>query len=141
MRLFFKHLYRSVLRAPLQPLLILLTVIASTAIAVTAFRMPTMYAAHLAEMYGGRGALGDLTVTLRGDSNTRLLFAEDAEELLGDTGEVLGEFRLSGYMGEGSETRAVAVSAVDLLRADAFCLVLLALAPLCIHSSSTRRIL
>ncbi len=120
MKLFCKHLWRTVLRAPLQPILILLTVIVSTAIAVTAFRLPTMFSAHLYEEYGKKSELGDLTVTLRGDSNTRMLFAEDAEKILGEDGDVLGEFRLSGYVGEGDDRRTVAVSAVDLARADAF---------------------
>ena len=81
MRVFFKHLLRTLLRAPVQPLLILLTVVASTAIAVTAFRLPVMFSSHLYDIYGKQAEVGDLTVLLRGDSDTRMLFSEEAEAI------------------------------------------------------------
>lgn len=120
MKLIFKHLFRTVLRAPVQPLLILVTVALSTAIAITAFRLPTMFLAHLYEEYGHEAELGDLTVTLRGDSNTRMLFSEDAEAIVGEDGTVLGEFRLTGFYDGEDGLRTLEVSAVDLTQADAF---------------------
>ena len=120
MRLFFKHIFRTVLRAPVQPLLILLTVALSTAIAITAFRLPTMFSAQLHEKYGREAELGDLTVTLRGDSNVRMLFSEDAEAIVGEDGTVLGEFRLTGFYTDAEGGRSLEISAVDLLQADAF---------------------
>lgn len=120
MRIFFKHLLRTLLRAPIQPLLILLTVVASTAIAVTAFRLPFMFSSHLYDIYGREAELGDLTVTLRGDSDSRMLFSEDAETIVGEDGTVLGEFRLTGFYEGEDGSLALDLSAVDLTRADAF---------------------
>ncbi len=120
MRVFFKHLLRTLLRAPVQPLLILLTVVASTAIAVTAFRLPAMFTSHLYEVYGAEAELGDLTVLLRGDSDTRMLFSEDAEAIVGGEGAGLGEFRLTGFTRGEDGLRPLALSAVELTRADAF---------------------
>lgn len=120
MKVFFKHLLRTLLRAPVQPLLILLTVVASTAIAVTAFRLPFMFSSHLYEVYGREVELGDLTVLLRGDSDTRMLFSEDAEATVGEDGTVLGEFQLTGFYDGADGVRTLDLSAVDLTRADAF---------------------
>ncbi len=120
MRVFFKHLLRTLLRAPVQPLLILLTVVASTAIAVTAFRLPFMFSSHLYDVYGREAELGDLTVLLRGDSDTRMLFSEDAESTVGEDGTVLGEFRLTCFYEGADGVRTLDLSAVELTRADEF---------------------
>ena len=62
MSLFLKHILRTLRHSPTQPLLILLTVILSTALAITAFRLPDMFREHIALTYGGEQELGDVTV-------------------------------------------------------------------------------
>lgn len=121
MSLFLKHILRTLRRSPTQPFLILLTVILSTALAITAFRLPDMFREHIALTYGGEQELGDVTVEMRGDSNTRILFAEDAERVLGEDGRVLGEFRLTGLCTDAERAHTIlSISAVDLLKADDF---------------------
>lgn len=118
--MFIKHLFRDIRRAVHGPLLILATLILSVAVAVTAFGARNMFAAHADALSLHAQQMGDVLVTLRGDSAVRYLFAEDARELLGDRGEVLGEFRLSAPV-EGKEDLGwLSVSAVDIAAADAF---------------------
>ena len=120
MKFFWKHIWRSVRRAPLQPLFILLTVVCSVAVAVTALRLSVAFTGHSEKIAGENQLLGDLLISMRGDSNVRMLFREDAQELIGDKGDVIGEFRLSGFAERGEEDLFVSVSAVDLEKTDAF---------------------
>ena len=120
MRFFGKHILRSVKRSPLQPVFILLTVVCSVAVAITALRLSVVFTEHSASVAGKEQLLGDLLISMRGDSDVRMLFCEDAEELIADKGEVVGEFRLSGFAEVGEQDVFLSVSAVDLEKADAF---------------------
>ncbi len=124
MRLFWKHIMRSFLRRPFQPLLILLTVVCATSIIVSGLQISIAFTEHSHEVMDGDREVGDILITMRGDSDQRILFPEDAERVIGERGRVLGEFRLSGFLegtaNEPFEEPFVNLSAVDLERADAF---------------------
>lgn len=125
MRLFWKHVARSFLRRPLQPLLILLTVICSTAVIVAGLQLSVVFTDHSREVAERDREIGDVLITMRGDSDVRMLFSEDAERVLGESGSVIGEFRLSGFWAEEaqdgeSEENFINLSALDLEAADAF---------------------
>ena len=120
MRLFLKHIWRTVRRTPIQPILILLTVILATAVSVTAFRSRDLFAEHAYATAYANAELGDVTVSLRGDSAVRMLFLEDAEAALGNGGEVLGEYALTAFTSQEGKYRPISVSAVDLQAADRY---------------------
>lgn len=120
MSFFWKHIWRSVRRAPLQPLFILLTVVCSVSVAITALRLSVAFTEHSEAVAGEEQHLGDLLISMRGDSDVRMLFREDAERLIADQGAVIGEFRLSGFAERPEGDVFVSVSAVDLEQTDAF---------------------
>lgn len=103
MKLFFKHLCRSVRKKPLQP--ILLTFILSLAVLTTLFASSMDYILQnetdraQSERYGA----SHLTVTLDGASKSRFMFVKDAEEVLGDAAEVAGSLTLPMMYGEGAD--------------------------------------
>jgi len=120
MKLFCKHLFGLICRFPLQPLFILCTVICSVAVAVTSVQLSVAFTRHAGEVAGEQEQLGDLLISMRADSDVRMLFCEDAEELVGTDGSVIGEFRLSGFLESGETETFLSVSAVCLEAADAF---------------------
>ena len=112
-----KHIWRSVRRAPLQPLMIMLTLVLAVAMAVMSCAVSGMFVAYADQTERDAVAAGDILISMRADSDARILFEEDAAALLGEDGLVLGEFRLTGLTGEGER---LSVSCTDLLAADRF---------------------
>ncbi|MBR2466337.1 MAG: hypothetical protein IKB38_05345 [Clostridia bacterium] len=112
MKLFFKHLFRSVGKKPLQPLILVLTL----SIAITACTLALSIKDALLEearvsqtsQYGR----AEMTVTLNGESRYRFMFARDANRLLGDSGYAFGAYEMILSLGEGDE--AYVCSAADL---------------------------
>ncbi len=120
MRIYAKHLLRTLRRAPLQPLLILLTVALSVAVTVTAVRLPSVFSERSREISMANSYLGDLLVTPRGDSGLRWILGDDAAAAVGNEGTVCGEFRLTGFTTVDETTQILQVSAVDLPAANSF---------------------
>lgn len=120
MKLFWKHIWRSIRRAPLQPLLICLAATLCVALCVTVSGMAQLFVRHSAEQALLETELGDVLVTPRTDSDSHLLFAEDVAHVLGDKAQVLGEFRISGFAPHGTDTHVLGISALDLKKADEF---------------------
>ena len=120
MRLFFKHVGRSICRSPWQPILICITVALSVALAVTALCTSELFVAHAEQILESDRECGDILITLRSDNKERVLFDEEASALLGGDGQLLGEFSLTGFLEGGDRDKALRVSAVDLVAADRF---------------------
>ncbi len=121
MRLYLKHILKTVTAAPLLPLLILLTLILSVAVAVTAIASLEMFDNHIQTVEAEEQALGNILISARGDNSTRFLFPEDIPEEIADKVTVLGEFSLSAYAkAEGKERTLLSVSALDLPLADRY---------------------
>lgn len=120
MRIYAKHLLRSLRRAPLQPLLILLTVALSVAVTVTAVRLPSVFSERSREISRANSYLGDLLVTPRGDSGLRWILGNDAAAAVGAEGTVCGEFRLTGFTTVDEKTKLLQVSAVDFPSVNTF---------------------
>lgn len=121
MKLFIKHLWRDLLKFPTQTLLVLMTLILSTAVAVSAIGSFYMIGEHITRNAVPNSVLGDITVEPTGDK-TRIIFERDTRAALGDKGRILGEFSLSAFMKteNGEDDTLVSLSAVDLLSADSF---------------------
>lgn len=120
MSLFLKHIARSLRTAPWQPLLILLTVVLSVMLSETAVCLSGAFVAYERKEALKATAAGDLEITARADSSSRFLFAEQAQEVLGEDGSTLGEFVLTAFIEQNKEREALSVSAVDLSVADDF---------------------
>ena len=121
MKLLFKHILRTIKRAPLQPVIILLTLIMSVATFLTAVKL-TVNVYEEASYRKGKynDTPVDITVNLSGSDEARMLFAEDVEAVVGEDGSVLGEFMLSAIIEYEDGGNLISIAATDLLRADDF---------------------
>ncbi len=122
MKLFCKHLFRSIRKAPMQTLLILLTVILSTAVSVTAFRMIFLFDDISRQSVFEERALGDLILSMKGESDVRLLFCEDVQKELDAYSDavIVGEYALTAFYQTENASQILAVSATDLEAADRY---------------------
>lgn len=120
MRMILKHWVRTVLRAPLQPLLILVIVAFSAAVAVVSFQTSQAFIVHSQAVLTADQELGDILITPRGDSTVRVLYADDVQDAVGADGTVFGSLRLPGILPGAERDELVTVSAADLAGADAF---------------------
>ena len=104
MRLFFKHLFRSIRNRPLQPLL--LTVILTLAVATSLFAASLDRALKEETNRAQNERYGDahITVTLDGASKSRFMFVRDAESVLGARAEVAGCLELPMTYGASGQT-------------------------------------
>ena len=74
MRIFGKHIFRSIIKKPFQPLMIILIIAISVAVAISMLILPiAIYRESVAE-YRVDEWTDDLTVTLRSNADVRLLF-------------------------------------------------------------------
>lgn len=119
MRLFLKHILRSIKKAPLQPLIILLTLTIAVATFVATAEMSFATVEEIEYKKGRVDKSSDITVMLSGSDEVRILFKEDAERIIGEDGTVMGEFSLTAITGE-KEKHPVTVIATELREADSF---------------------
>lgn len=122
MKLFLKHWCRSVRRSPLQPLLILLTVVLAVALGVTAFRMQFLLVDISKQASADEASLGDVILSMRGDSHVRMMFEEDVKDILGDdiNAQMLGEYALTAFYKTENGTHPLSLGGVDLENADRY---------------------
>lgn len=122
MKIFGKHIFRSIKANPGQPTLITVIVALCVTVMILSIALPiNIYkneqASLLADEYSA-----DLEISLRADSGHRLVFTDEISEAIGERGRVIGEFALTGFLTqEGqSERLQVKVGAFDLEQVDAF---------------------
>lgn len=120
MRLFIRHILRSIRKSPLQPLFIVL----SLAIAVTALSLSVRTALEIREVYaeknGADNYVCDLTVRPSAKSGIGLILDRDVREAIGERGSILGEFELSVTTDVEGEKRLDRLIAAPLTEADRF---------------------
>lgn len=104
MKLYLKHLFRSIGKRPLQPVILVLTLTLSILVTFAALCLNHMLVEEVdigqKEMYG----TANITVSLSADSESRFMFASRAEELLADCAEVVGTYHLPMFLGEDKST-------------------------------------
>ena len=121
MKLLFKHILRTIKKAPLQPVIILLTLIMSVATFLIAVKLTVNVYEESSYRKGKYNDTPvDITVNLSGSDEARMLFAEDVEAVVGEDGSVLGEFMLSAIIEYEEGGGIISIAATDLLRADDF---------------------
>ncbi len=100
MKLFFKHLCRSIRKKPLQPILITGILALAVATALFASSLGFLLRNETDRAQSERYGTSHLTVTLDGASKSRFMFVKDAEAVLGDTAEVAGVLTLPMVYGD-----------------------------------------
>ncbi len=94
MRLFLKHLLRSIKKWPLQPLVLVFAVAFSVAFCSSAISLRGSVLLENERAIEVRYGSADLTVGINGGSDSRLMLAERANALLGEKGMAIGCFDL-----------------------------------------------
>ena len=105
MKLFLKHLVRSIAKKPFQPIIIIFILvlsILSTTFTLTVYNLLTEEVdITQAEMYGN----ANITISLSGSSKSRFMFVHDVKKLLGDDVEnIAGCYVLPMVYGENKDT-------------------------------------
>ena len=120
MRIFCKHIFRSIIRAPLQSLLIVLTLAIATSSFLVSVKSFIAIRDDIQEKIVVDNYASDITVKLSSRSDLRILFEDDLKDVVGDKGKVVGEFALDGLCDIEGAVGSARLYAVDFERADAF---------------------
>lgn len=104
MRLFFKHLARSVVKKPLQPLILVITL--TLAIIVSMFSLSISDALEEETKLGQVAKYGNaqITIGLNSKESSRFMFVEDVEDVLKEDGVAVGTFELPLTIGQEKNT-------------------------------------
>lgn len=110
MKLFFKHLSCSIKKRPLQPFIMVLTIMLAVIVCVLSLSINEFASKEVngeqKTMYGN----ADVTVGINSSNQSRFMFTRTAKEILGDTASVSGAYELPVFTGFGKNVRfAVAV--------------------------------
>lgn len=104
MKLFFKHLARSILKKPLQPIILVFTLTLAIAVSIFSFAMRDALAEEVRLGQEAQYGNAQITIGLSGDSSSRFMFADDAETVLDGDGVAAGIFELPLFVGESQKT-------------------------------------
>lgn len=104
MTLFLKHMARSIGKKPLQPIILVVTLMLSILTSTLALGIKDMLIENAQIKHEQGYGEADVTVTLNGTSKSRFMFAKRANELLGDRGEAVGAYELPLTYGENRKT-------------------------------------
>ena len=121
MKLFFKHLAKSVRKNPLQPIILLLTLIISVAFCTFAFSIHGLLEDEINNVQKAQYGNADLTVGLNASAQSRFMFAKEVEDILPDSAVATGVFELPLLLdGKGQTAFGVAVDFYDVEQIFAF---------------------
>ena len=121
MKIFGRHIFRTIKAHPLQPVIIMVIVTICVAAMILSVALPiNIYRNEHAGM-GVDEWTSDLFITLKSTSDVSIIFKEDVEEALGEKGRAIGEFYLTGFASLGDHgTTQIHLGAYNLEQADAF---------------------
>lgn len=94
MKLFFKHLIRSIRKRPLQPLIIILTIALSVMVCASALTIKQSVADELNASNEAVYGSSDIVIKLNSSSKSRFMFDTEAEKILGDNANSVGTYEL-----------------------------------------------
>ena len=120
MNLFTKHLLRSIKKSPFQPIIILLSLTVSVLSLIASTKMVINVCREHEHRASMVDYVGDITVKPSSTDESRIMFKDDAEELIGENGSVLGQFTVTGLISLEDGNDLVTLHAADLLEADEF---------------------
>lgn len=122
MRIFGKHIFRSIKANPYQPILITLIVSLCVAVMILSVALPiNIYKNESAAMLVDEWT-ADIEITLKSTSDRRIIFDDEVSGAIKDRGRVIGEFSLTGFCTprDAKERCQVEIGAFDLVEADNF---------------------
>ena len=123
MKIFGKHIFRSIKKEPIQPVMIILIVTLCVAVMVLSVALPVNIYRNAKKSVSVDEWTADIFISLKSTSDVSLISEEDIQSMVGDKARVIGEFPLTGFSalcGEGSEKIQVGLGAFDLVDADSF---------------------
>ena len=121
MSIFGKHIFRSIRKHPIEPIMILLIVTLCVAAMILSLALPINIYRNESAAITSDEWTSDLTVTMKGSSDRRILFDSDVSEAVGDSADWLGEFSLTGFAGGSTGTKVqTSIGAFRLTAADRF---------------------
>ena len=121
--MFGKHIFRSIKREPVQPIMIVMIVSLCVAVMILSIALPINIHKNASMSKQLDAWTSDLCITLRSNSKVRLIFKDEIDDALGDKARSVGEFPLTGFSrldGENAEREQVFMGAFDLVEADRF---------------------
>ena len=119
MKIFGKHIFRSIKARPCQPIIITLTVAICAAVMIVSVLLPINIYKNERLRSGIDEWTSDVQITLKSTSDVRLIFEDDVEREVGTSAKILGEFSLTGFAKVGGGTKAqINIGAFDLEAAD-----------------------
>ena len=120
MKLFFRHILRSIKKSPLQPIIILFTLIVSVATFITASKLAINVYKENLHYKNVDNYTCDITVKLSKSDDVRILFPDDAKSIVGSDGKVQGEFGLTALVNKNERSELVGICATDFYTANDF---------------------
>lgn len=116
MRLFFKHLLRSVRGKPTQPLILILTISLCVVMITGTLTIKEGLIEERRLVEEAKVGSAELKITLTGNSDTRFMFTEDVKRVLGEKTEVTGYYDVLMSSEEGDPIFSVAVDFTEAHR-------------------------
>lgn len=123
MRIFGKHIFRSIKKEPVQPVMIILIVTFCVAVMLLSIALPVNIYMNEKKSLTVDQWTADITVSLKSTGGASLIFEEDIKSIVAGKARVIGEFSLTGFSalrGNGEEKTQVRLGAFNLVDADRF---------------------
>ena len=109
MKLLLRHIFRSIRKKPLQPLIIILTLSLAMATSIFAFTIADTMQAEVDASQMAKYGTAELAIGVGNNSDSRFLFADDVIDVLGDSAIAVGRYEVPLILeGTGSTTIAAA---------------------------------
>lgn len=114
MKLFFKHLIRSIRKRPLQPVIIIFTIAFSVLVAISSLTLKSSVTNELNCTQKSSYGHADLVLSQNSSSKSRFMFDWEIENLLGGMANAVGTYEIVlSYEGDSVFARAVDLNKVD----------------------------
>lgn len=95
MKLFFKHIFNSIKRKPLQPLLVIFCIAIAVAIFVSTYMVRTNFDKYNRMMSVAAVGTSDIAIRVDGDSMIRYMHLDNAVSAVADDGAVVGMYGMT----------------------------------------------
>ena len=121
MMIFGKHIFRSIRKHPIEPIMIVLVVTLCVAVMILSVALPINIYRNESAAITSDEWTSDYTVTMKSSSDRRILFDEDVKDAVSGMADWIGEFSLTGFaMGKDGQKTQTSIGAFDLYSADRF---------------------
>ena len=94
MKLFLKHLFRSIRQRPLQPIVIVLTITLSVLVSVVAFSIKQLISDEINSINESKYGTSDIVIQLNSNSKSRFMFEDEVEKILSGKANAVGSYEL-----------------------------------------------